>query len=134
MARIVRPLHGRVRVWLPFRGGGGNYQLLKDMCGLRTRPDYNRDLKCFEVAREHLPVLLDELPGALGQPVSVALHGSAQTKCVEVCWNASPDTLWKCECSCAGRYHGSRTGPPKQVAPGLGVDTEYTKHEFTLFP
>jgi hypothetical protein len=134
MAKIVRPLHGRVRVWLPFRPGSGNYDLLKDMCGDLTRPEYNRDLRCFEVARAHLPTLLDRLPSELGQPVDVVLHGSSQTKCVEACWNASPDSLWECVCSCAGRFHGTRTGPPKDLGGGLAVGTDHTTNTFTVFP
>jgi hypothetical protein len=134
MARIVRPVHGRVQVWLPFRHGSANYDLLKDICGDLTRPEYNRSTRCFEVARHHLPALLDELPRALRQPVDVVLHGSTQTKCVEACWNASPDSTWECVCSCAGRFHGTRSGPPKQVGPGLAVATDYTTHSFTLFP
>jgi hypothetical protein len=134
MAKIVRPVHGRVQVWLPFRSGSGNYDLLKEMCGDLTRPEYNRTLRCFEVARSHLPVLLEQLPGALGQRVEVVLHGSSQTKCVEACWNASPDSIWECVCSCAGRFHGTRTAPPKDLGGGLAVATDYTTHTFTLLP
>ena len=48
MAKIVRPVHGRVQVWLPFQRGSGNYDLLKELCGDLTRPQYNRRMGCFE--------------------------------------------------------------------------------------
>ncbi|UCN14607.1 hypothetical protein LFM56_17390 [Cellulomonas iranensis] len=134
MVRIVRPVRGRVRVWLPYQRGSGNYDLLKDLCGGLTRPEYNRALKCFEVAREHLPVLMDELPRRLGRPIEVTLQGASQTKCVDACYGASPDTVWKCVCSCAGVYHGTGVGPPKHLADGLAVATEYTQHTFICYP
>ena len=134
MAKIVRPLDGRARVWLPFRSGSGNYDLLRGICGERTRPEYNPSLKCFEVARDHVAALVELLPGELGQPVEVELHGSTQTKCVEACWTAKPETVFDCVCSCAGRYHGSQTGPPKDLGGGLAVETEYTTHVFTAYP
>lgn len=134
MAKIVRPVHGRVQVWLPFQRGSGNYDLLKELCGDLTRPQYNRRMGCFEVARAHLPALMDQLPAALRQPVDVVLHGSSQTKCVEACWNASPDSVWECVCSCAGRFHGTGAAPPKDLGGGLAVATDYTTHTFTLFP
>lgn len=134
MAKIVRPVHGRVHVWLPFRPGSGNYDLLKAICGGLTRPEYNRSLRCFEVARTHLGALIEQLPRELAQPVEVVLHGSSQTKCVEACWNASPDSIWECVCSCAGRFHGTGTGPATDLGGGLAVATDYTTNAFTIYP
>lgn len=56
--------------------------MLKDICGERTRPNWNASRKCFEVAREHLDELIAQLPAELERPVEVVLHGAAQTKCV----------------------------------------------------
>ena len=123
-----------MQVSLPFRPGSGNYDVLKELCGDRTRPAYNKELRCFEVAREHLTALIERLPTELGQPVQVVLHGATQTKCVEACWNAAPETRWNCLCSCAGRYHGSTTGPPTSVSAELAVETVYTTHEYTVRP
>lgn len=134
MARIVRPVRGRAQVWLPYRSGNGNYELLREICGGLTRPEYDRASKCFLVAHAHVPDLMEELPRALGQPVQVVLHGSAQTRCVEACWNASPDTAWDCVCSCAGRFHGTGTAPTKDLGNGRAVTTDYTTHTFTLHP
>jgi hypothetical protein len=136
MARIVRPLHGRLQVQLPYRGGGsGNYDLLRDICGERTRPDYNRERKYFEVARGHLTTLVDELPAQLGAPVEVVLHGASQTHCVEQCWGAKrSDTFWSCECACAGKFHGTGSAPPLNVGGGLYIETEYTTQTYTAWP
>lgn len=56
----------------------------------------------------HTPKLINELAVLFGG-IRVVQHGGV-TLCVEPCWNASPDTSWDCECSCAGRNHG--TGHP----------------------
>ena len=134
-ARIFRPLHGRARVWLPWRGSGSaNYTLLKELCGDLTRPEYNRELKCFEVARAHLPTLIEHLPAELGQPLEVTLEGASQTPCVDACWNASPHTVWDCVCSCAGEFHGQGAPPGTVVSPGIAIATQYTTHTFTVTP
>jgi len=135
MARIVRPLHGRLQVHLPFRSGSGNYDLLHDICGDLTRPEYNRDRKYFEVARAHLGALIAQLPAELGGPVEVVLHGASQTRCVEACWrDAQPETVWGCECSCAGKFHGRGTPPPLEVDGGLFIETQYTTQTYTAWP
>ena len=135
MARIVRPIGGRIQVELPYREAGGNYELLKEICGDLTRPKWNPGRKCFEVARAHFGALLAELPTALGTPVEVVLHGATQTKCVEACWrDASPKTVWECVCSCAGKFHGTGVAPPQDVGGGLFVETEYTTETYTVRP
>lgn len=135
MARITRPLRGRLRVEVPFRRGDANYVLLREICGERTQVRYNRQQRCFEVARAHLGTLIDRLPAELGQPVEVVLHGAVQTKCVEACWrDARPETVWECECSCAGRFHGTGTPPPKDLGGGLYVDTNYTTYVHRVMP
>jgi hypothetical protein len=134
MASIYRPLQGRTEVRIPYKPAPGNREMLKRICGENTRPSYNSSTRCYEVAREHLPALIDQLPDELGMPVDVTLQGAAQTKCVEACWNARPETIWNCECSCAGRYHGAGTGPRLMVREGLAVETDYTTHTFTAYP
>lgn len=135
MARIVRPLHGRVQVEVPYRERGGNYTMLQEICGERTRPEWNPRRKCFEVARSHLGALLAQLPAELGIPVEVVLHGASQTTCVEACWrDASPETVWECVCSCAGKFHGTGVAPPKDLGGGLSVETEYTTESYTAWP
>lgn len=135
MAKIVRPLHGHLQVWLPFRPGGENYAFLKELCGERIHVVYVRGQGYFDVARGHLGVLVDELPAALGRPVELVIHGSTQTKCVEACWkDGKPERYWACECSCAGRNHGSGSPLAKDLGGGLSVDTDYTTETYTLTP
>ncbi len=135
MARIIRPRTGRLLLYLPFRANGGNYRLLRDICGERTKPEWNPTLKRFEVARAHLEALIARLPNELGASVHVELQGASQTKCVEACWrDAKQETWWQCVCSCAGRYHGTGTPPPKALPNGLYVATEYTSETFVVQP
>ncbi len=135
MARITRPLRGRLQVEVPYRRGAENYILLREICGEGTHVRYNRQLRCFEITRGRLPVLMDRLATELGQPVELVLHGAAQTHCVEACWrDAKPETAWQCVCSCAGWFHGSGQPPPKDLGGGLYVDTEYTTQVYTLMP
>ena len=134
MARIIRPVHGKLRVTLPFRPDGANYGLLKAICGERTQPQWNHELKCFEVAREHLAKLIDQLPNEIGRPVEVVLYGAAQTKCVSACWDANPATRWECVCSCAGANHGTGHPLPRQVSTDLSVGTEYTSMSYVVDP
>lgn len=134
MVQIVRPVRGKLRVKLPYRPGGANYHLLKDICGGRTRPKWNRGLRCFEVAREHLVKLINRLPNEIGRPVEVILHGATQTKCVSACWAANPDTCWECVCSCAGANHGSGSPLPTQASADLSIETEYTSERYTVNP
>jgi hypothetical protein len=134
MAQIIRPVHGKLRVTLPFRPGGANYDLLKTICGDQSRPQWNRELRCFEVARGHLVKLIDQLPNEVAGPVEVVLYGARQTKCVSACWDANPDTRWECVCSCAGANHGTRRPLTMQVSTDLSVDTEYTYMSYLVGP
>lgn len=134
MAQIIRPVNGPLKVTLPFRPHGGNFELLKVICGERTRPQWIDNGKYFEVAREHLAKLLDLLPNELGASVEVTLVGATQTKCVSACWDADPKKRWDCVCSCAGRNHGSRRPLPTLVSADLSIETEYTSEKYTVHP
>jgi hypothetical protein len=134
MEQIVRPVNGRIRVMLPFQRGGANFRLLEAICGGRSGPEWNRELRCFEVPRAHLRKLIERLPDELGTAVQVVLHGARQTKCVSACWGANPDSWWECVCSCAGANHGTGHPLAKQVAPDLSVSTDYTSTSYTLLP
>jgi hypothetical protein len=134
MARIVRPVRGKLHVTLPYQPGGANYGVLKAICGGRTRPEWNREHRYFEVAREHLAKLIHQLPNAIGQRVEVVLHGATQTKCVSACWAANPDTRWDCVCSCAGSNHGTGHPLPTQVSADLAIQTDYTTERYVINP
>lgn len=58
---VVREIgEPRVRLYIGYNGGK-NRRLLKNVCGDRTRPDWNRDWKCWLVARAHLDRLIEAL-------------------------------------------------------------------------
>lgn len=75
-----------------------------------------------------------QLPRRLGQPVEVTLHGGGADPVRGSLLQCVTNTVWECVCSCAGRFHGTRSGPPKQLADGLAVATDYTTHTFTCYP
>ncbi|WP_405216541.1 hypothetical protein [Agrococcus sp. Ld7] len=116
--------HSLVR--LPYRKGGANYQLLKDIRGPGTRePKWNAVEQAFEVPRANGDRLIVGLVEEFGR-ILVVVHGHRQVSCVSDCWNASPATAWDCVCGCAGSNHG--TGHPlgREVASGLSIEHQYS--------
>ncbi|GAA1429385.1 hypothetical protein GCM10009616_11340 [Microlunatus lacustris] len=112
-ASIVRP-PGRERllVRLPYRSGAfTNYDLLRRICGDRTRAEWDAEVKAYRVARTHLYALIDALAHRFGEVV-VTLQTRRTTRCVEACWEANGGTWFDCECSCLGRFHGRHSPPP----------------------
>lgn len=135
MATVYRPVSGPIEVRLRYRPAGGNYGILKDVCGDLTRPQWDDGRKCFLVARNHMSRLWDDLANVSGEVVEVTLVGAAQTTCVEPCWRLKRrDTRWDCVCSCAGRNHGSGSPLPLQVNAELSIETEYTSETYTIYP
>lgn len=104
---VLAPVTGRLVVGLPFQPGGGNYRLLREVCGQRTRPTYDRQRRAFLVARDHLDRLLAALVRDFGA-VDLTRHGSTATKCVAACLLALGSD---CTCSCAGEHHGANVLP-----------------------
>ena len=97
------------------------FELLEDIIGAsrRGQVQYDRQTRCFSVARSHTAGLISGLAERFGR-VHVVQYGGVE-RCVEACWNASPDTAWTCECSCAGGNHGSRTPLGKIVGESGGA-------------
>lgn len=121
----------RTTVQLPFRRGDGNYQLLKDIRGPRTRPKYNRTTKLFEVARDNGDDLIKGLVEEFGT-VRVVIYGNTRTTCVAECWGGNPDNAWNCVCGCAGSNHGSGYPLGVEVAAGLSVENQLTRAEYRV--
>jgi hypothetical protein len=129
---VYRPVKGRLTVKLPFRSGGGNFDLLKEICGERTRPVYDRATSSFQVAANHLGVLIDGLLDRFRQVTLTTQHYRQQT-CVESCWNASPDSIEECVCGCAGLNHGSRRALGTLILDGsVSVSGEYLERTRVL--
>lgn len=119
-------------IYLPWRGSRrANFDWLKDVCGSRTRPEYDRDAKCFLVARQHTDHVIKALLGEYGS-VQVQQYGHQKIACIQQCWDANPSTHLDCECSCAGYNHGSGHPLGVQVQPGLSVEHDYSIAEFKL--
>ncbi len=106
-AEIIAPATGRLRVRLPYQPGGTNYDLLRSVCGKRTRPTYDRGEGAFLVARNHLDRLVPALVRAFGT-VDLTRHGRRSTRCVAACLQARG---LDCICSCAGLHHGEQEPP-----------------------
>ncbi|QDZ14207.1 hypothetical protein [Humibacter ginsenosidimutans] len=122
----------RASMWLPYRDDpGANFRWLKGVCGERTRPEYNRQTKEFEVAREHTQLVIDALVVEYRR-VHVVQYGHARTTCVEACWNARLSTIADCVCGCAGANHGSGKPFGREVQAGLSVANELTCAEFIV--
>lgn len=106
---VVRPGGARTEVRnLPFTRGGDGYNIIGDAIGATQRGQVKYDKGIFTVSRPHTTALIKGLAAKYGI-VQVIQHGGT-TKCVSVCWNASADSTWECECSCAGDNHA--TGKP----------------------
>ena len=119
-------------VWLPFRAGGANYRLLKDIRGPGTREaHWNPRTKLFEVPRTNGDQLVDGLIDEFGS-VRVTIYGHSTATCVRECWTADPRTAWDCVCKCAGSNHGSGFPMGREVAEGLSVENQYTVSEFVV--
>lgn len=97
------------------------YEMLEDMIGATRRGQvkYDKQSRSFSVARSHTVELINGLVERFGK-VHVVQYGGAE-RCVEACWNARPDTAWTCECSCAGRNHGTRSPLGKIVSETGGA-------------
>lgn len=126
----LRP-NRRTTVQLPFRTGDGNYRLLKDIRGDRTRPSYNARTKMFEVSRDDGDQLIGGLVNEFGT-VRVIVHGNSKTTCVSECWSADPSSAWNCVCGCAGSNHGSGHALGREVATGLSVENQHTRAEYVV--
>jgi hypothetical protein len=127
----VPPAPAEIRVRIPFdpsKPAGNGYAVLRDACGLVQRGSvkYNRRRGLFLVNRRHADALVRGLVGKYGSVKvvkRVAVDGDSGEKvvCTTPCGAASAETVFNCECICAGAYHGAghrRDAPrPRNVEP-----------------
>ena len=90
----------RITCWMPYEGGS-NRAWIHEVLGSRIRPEYNRQTREWEVARDHLLSLVEALAERFGE-VDVLLEYSTTQKCDRRCREAQGDD---CECSCLGEHH-----------------------------
>ncbi len=122
----------RASINLPWRGSrSANYEWLKEVCGERTRPDFDHETKRFLVARLHARHVINALVNEFGQ-VLITQYGNTATTCVEQCWNAKLETTADCVCGCAGANHGSGHPMDKEVKADLSVKQELTRAEYLV--
>jgi hypothetical protein len=90
---------GRVWVWLPYQEG--NRSWLKESLGRRIRPEWNKEARRWEIARNHFRPLVVALAEKFGA-VDVYLEFSTTERCGTRCHEAVGDD---CTCSCLGLNH-----------------------------
>lgn len=133
VVQVYRPLSSdtpnRLVVRMPF--SQNNRSWLKEVMGVRTRPEWSRQQGAWLVARDHFAELVEALAARFGS-VQVTADYSQQEKCTTQCQAANPDTWMECECCCGGRDHGSRRGGGLPVGhEGLIVYGDRTRRTFT---
>lgn len=101
--RIRRQLRGRILMKLPY--DRSNRGWIKDVVGERARPEWNRDLGQWEVARSHYRLLVEAAAERWGL-VRVYEEHAYLERCTGSCQSANPETVWECSCVCGGDHHG----------------------------
>lgn len=97
---VWRPLEGRLVIKMPY--AKDNRQWLKDTLGTRIRPDWNKELKRWEIARSHFGPVVEALANRLGR-IDVWMDFKKVERCDTRCRNARSR---ECTCSCLGKHHG----------------------------
>lgn len=97
---VWRPVQGRLIIKMPF--ARDNRQWLKNTLGSRIRPDWNKELKRWEIARNHFGPVVEALANRLGE-IDVYVDFRQAERCDTRCRNARSR---ECTCSCLGRHHG----------------------------
>ena len=93
----------RVRVFTPDGLGAGWW--LQEACGAGTRPRWDGQAGCWEVARKHYTRIVVELVEHYGQCTTVEEFNTAAT-CTEHCQRAVATAVDECVCRCRGEQHG----------------------------
>jgi hypothetical protein len=106
---------------MPYRLG--NRAWLHEELGDRVRPEWNRHDKRWELARQHMRVLVEALAQRFGS-VEVSIDFRNGSRCDVRCRDAEGDD---CDCQCMGENHGGaaywrawkEVGETTLVAPGI---------------
>lgn len=97
---VWRPVEGRLVIKMPY--AKTNREWLKAVLGSRIRPDWNREKKRWEVARNHFGPVVEALADRLGR-IDVWMDFRQVERCDARCRNARSR---ECTCSCLGKHHG----------------------------
>ncbi|QKV74554.1 hypothetical protein [Amycolatopsis sp. Hca4] len=96
---VLRPRDGRVQVTMPY--SAGNRSWIREICGSRTRPVWNKAERRWEIARAHFRFIAEALADRFGA-CDVYLDIATRTVCTAACRDARGE---ECDCSCEGRNH-----------------------------
>ena len=125
---VMRPLTGDLFVSFPYRTDSRMFLT-------RISGPYSRGViwerPFWRAPRTRMDRIIQGLVDEYGA-VTVSQEGAAQTKCVEACWDAKPETRDRCVCGCAGSNHGSGFPLGHEVRPGLSVDTDYSTWTYVV--
>ncbi len=123
---------------MPYEGNGRGYAILDDMIDASRRGQVKYEGRgLWTVARTHTNAVILGLAAHYRRRVKVIQYGGVE-KCVEAGWKGRPDTVWTCQCVCAGRNHGS--GVPYKLTvdsngPGGSLSVQAGEpHEFYVYP
>lgn len=98
--KVWRPLEGRIVIKMPY--SKTNRAWLKATLGSRIRPDFNKETKHWEVARNHFGAVVEALAKKMGK-VDVYMDFRQVERCDTRCQKARSR---ECTCSCLGKHHG----------------------------
>lgn len=90
----------------PSKPASYNRSWLKSVLGAGTRPNWNRTMKRWEIARSHLWVLTSALADRFGE-VEVLVEFNTTEQCSKTCRKAT-NPVYECVCNCKGKFHGGR--------------------------
>lgn len=109
----IRPNGKRTEIEnMPWEGKGGGYKVLDELISASRRGQVDHNKGVWSVSRHHTNAVILGLAARYGR-VKVIQYGGTEM-CVEACWKSGyPENAWECECSCAGKNHGS--GMPYRV-------------------
>ncbi|MFD4444383.1 hypothetical protein ACFWPK_31870 [Nocardia sp. NPDC058519] len=99
---------GELRLWvtMPYDPTKPNRGWMQEVLGGRKDLVWNKEMKRWEVARDHLKTLIAALAERFGE-VEVLLEYNTTEQCTPSCKKATIP-VWECTCKCLGEYHGGR--------------------------
>ena len=125
---VYRPVVGRIQARLPY--DRGNRYLLREICGVGTRPDWTQGR--WEIARTHYGRLVEGLVAQFGE-VHVTEDYNGRQFCDTRCQEATGDD---CVCRCLGASHGHRGRLSHWILVGettlVSPDKSLIRRQFTV--
>jgi hypothetical protein len=102
---VYRPLR-ESRLQVRFADCPDNHAWIKDVCGPRTRPEWNSHHRVWLIARPRLHAIVRGLLERFELPVHVFAEFRTTEQCDHTYQNAT-DQRGECTCPCLGARHGT---------------------------